>query len=408
MAATFRRITLVALAVAIVLAIAWALRPRPVDVDIAMVKRGSMAITVEEEGVTRISERYVVSSPLAGRLRRLTLDPGDSVRAGETVIAVIDPADPELLDPRAIAQAEARVRAAEAALERARAMRERAQTAYNLAETELGRLANAREDGAANEQELVRAEAAERSAADALRAASFEADIAVYELEVARAALLLSRGEPIEGDTPRVGSLTLTSPIDGVVLRVEEESVRVVAAGDALVEVGDLSDLEVVIDVLSSDAVAIEPGARVAITDWGGAGTLEAIVRLVEPSGFTHVSALGIEEQRVNVIADFITPRQDRLTLGDHFRVEASIVVWEVDDALVIPATSAFRREDGWAVYVIEGRGTEGTARLTSVTLGQRNAESMQVLDGLSEGQQIVRYPGDGLTDGVRVRQRTY
>ena len=406
MAVILRRIVLIALALAIVLAIVWALRPRPIDVDVAVATRGPMAVTVEEEGVTRISERYVVSSPLGGRLRRLTLDPGDPVRAGETIIAVIEPADPELLDPRAIAQAEARVRAAEAATQRAEAMRERAQTAYDLAEIELGRRAGARQDGAANEQEFDRAQAAERTAADALRAASFEADIAEYELEVARAALLLSRGEPIDGDTPQVGSLTLTSPIDGLVLRVEEESVRVVDAGDPLVEVGDLADLEVVIDVLSSDAVTIQPGARVSIEDWGGPGTLEAFVRLVEPSGFMHISALGIEEQRVNVVADFVTPRHERLPLGDQFRVEASIVVWEDEAALRIPATSAFRHDGGWAVYAIEGDSSGGVARLTPITLGQRNAESVQVIDGLIEGQRIVRYSGDDLSEGVRVRER--
>lgn len=406
MATVVRRILLVLLAIAIVLAIVWALRPRPVGVDIAVTTRGPMFVTVDEEGVTRIAERYNVSSPLAGRLRRITLDPGDPVRAGETVIAIIEPADPDLLDPRAIAQAEARVLAAQAAVNRARAVRERTQTAYDLAETELARLASARRDGAATEQEFDRARAAERTAIDALRAASFEADIAVYELDVARAALLLARGEPVDGDAPAAGRLTLTSPIDGLVLRVFEESVRVVAAGDPLVEVGDLADLELVIDVLSEDAVTIQPGARVIIDHWGGERTLEAVVRLIEPSGFMHVSALGIEEQRVNVVADFVTPREDRLPLGDAFRVEASIVVWDDDAALTIPATAAFRHHGGWAVYAVEGQDGQGIARLTPITIGRRNAEAAQVVDGLAEGQRVVRYPGDDVADGVRVRKR--
>ena len=406
MATTVRRILLVLLALAIVAALAWALRPRPVPVDMAVAARGPMAVTVDEEGVTRIAERYVVSSPLAGLLRRIMLDPGDAVVAGETVVAIIEPADPDLLNPRAIAQAEARVRAGEAAAQRARAMLEAARTAYDLAETELARLANAQQDGAATQQELDRSIAAERIAADALRAAGFEADIADYELDVARSALLLARGEPVDGSAPATGRLTLASPIDGLVLRVFEESVRVVAAGDALVEVGDLADLELVIDVLSEDAVAITPGARVSIDHWGGEGTLEAVVRLVEPSGFTHVSALGIEEQRVNIIADFVTPREGRLLLGDGFRVEASIVVWEGANALTVPATAPFRHDGGWAVFTVEGDERGGVAHRTPVTLGRRNAEEAQVLDGLTEGQLVVCYPGDELADGVRVRAR--
>jgi HlyD family secretion protein len=406
MATTIRRIVLALLALGIVAVLAWALRPRPVAVDMAVAARGPMAVTVDEEGVTRIAERYVVSSPLAGRLRRITLDPGDAVVAGETVVAVIEPADPDLLDPRAIAQAEARVRAAQAARQRAGAMLEAARTAYDLAETELARVASARQDGAATERELDRVQAAERTAADALRAAGFEADIAAYELDVARSALLLARGEPVDGSAPAAGRLTLASPIDGLVLGVFEESVRVVAAGDPLVEVGDLADLELVVDVLSQDAVAIAPGARIAIDHWGGPGTLEAIVRLVEPSGFTHVSALGIEEQRVNVVADFVTPRQDRLALGDGFRVEASIVVWEAPDALMVPATAPFRHEGGWAVFTVQGDEHGGVARLTPVTLGRRNAQAAQVVGGLAEGQRVVRYPGDGLADGVRIVAR--
>lgn len=406
MATIVRRILLVLLAAAIVVALIWALQPRPVAVDTSVATRGPMAVTVDEEGVTRIAERYVLSSPLAGRLRRIALDPGDPVRAGETVVAIIEPADPDLLDPRAIAQAEARVRASQAAVQRAQAMLERARTAYNLAETELARIASAQVDGAATQQELDRAMAAERTAADALRAAGFEADIAAYELDVARSALLLARGEPVDGDTPAAGRLTLASPIDGLVLRVFEESVRVVAAGDALVEVGDLADLELVIDVLSEDAVAVKPGARITIDHWGGPGALEAVVRLVEPSGFTHVSALGIEEQRVNVVADFVTPREGRLSLGDAFRVEASIIVWNAPDALMVPATAPFRHEGGWAVFVIDGEDGEGVARLTPVTLGQRNAEAAQITNGVVEGQRVVRYPGDDVANGVRVRDR--
>jgi HlyD family secretion protein len=376
------------------------LRPEPIMVDAAAVTRGPMQITVDEEGVTRIRERYVVSAPLAGRLQRITLDPADPVRADETIIATIEPTPPELLDPRAIARAEARVRGAGAALARASAVLERAQAEYELAERELARVARAFDSNAANQSELDEARTAERTASRSLDVAADERDIARFELDVARAALLYARGE--SPDDTASGRMHLTSPIDGAVLRVLRESVTVVAPGEPLIEVGDPRDLEIVIDVLSADGVRIDAGDRVVIDHWGGAEPLDARVRLVEPSAFTHVSALGIEEQRVNVIAEFVSPPEQRLSLGDRFRVEARIIIWETDNALLAPSSSVFRVDDGFAVFVVD----DGVAELTPVAVGRRNGRVTQILGGLSPGDAVVLHPSDRLGPGSRIRVR--
>lgn len=394
-----RRIALVLLLLAAAAGIAYGLRPSPIAVDTARAFAGPMRLTVDEEGRTRIRERHAISAPLTGRLRRITLDPGDAVEAGETTVAVIEPTPADLLDPRAIAGAEARVRAAEAAIARAESLAQRAQAEYDLAESTLGRVREADRAGAANPQELDRAIADERTAAEGRRAALAEADIARFELEVAQSALLYARGETPEAEAAR---MALTSPIDGVVLRVFRESVAVVTAGEPLLEVGDPGDLEIVIDVLSADGVRITPGDPVIVEHWGGEEALEAVVRLVEPSAYTQVSALGIEEQRVDVVADFTSPREARASLGDGFRVEARIVIWSESSTLQAPASAVFRNGDAWAAFVVE----DGIARLRHVGLGRRNDRFVQVLSGLAAGDVLVKHPGDQLADGVRVRVR--
>lgn len=379
--------------------LAAALWPRPVAVDAAPAVVDSMRLTVDEEGRTRIRERYVVSSPLTGRIRRIALDPGDEVFADATVVAVLEPTDPSLLDARAVAEAEARVRAAEAAVRRADAALTRANAAYDIAEIELGRVTEAFRDGAATELERDRARAEERAAGESRREAAFSTEIARFEMEVAQSALLYARGEVEPGERVR---WEVPSPIDGVVLRVFRESAAVVGPGTPLVEIGDPRDLEIVIDVLSTDGVNIEPGQRVIITQWGKPEPLEAVVRLVEPSAFTKTSALGIEEQRVNVIADFVSPPSERATLGDGFRVEASIVTWESGDALVIPSSALFRDGDSWAVFAVE----RGRAALRRIEVGAQSERFAQVVAGLEPGDLVVPYPSDRLADGIRVRVR--
>ncbi|UYV13209.1 MAG: HlyD family efflux transporter periplasmic adaptor subunit [Phycisphaera sp.] len=394
-----RWIVVMLAALAVVTGLIVTLRPQPVAVDAAFVTLAPMIVSVDEEGMTRIGERYVISSPLHGRLRRITLDPGDAIEAGVTPVATIEPMDPAMLDPRAIAQTEARVEAAAAAVRRAESLRERARAAWDLAETEHGRIASAGERDAATTRELARAKAELRSTHEAFRAAEFDEDIARYELDVARSSLLYARGETPEGNLAR---MLLTSPIDGVVLRVLRESISVVDAGEPLLEVGDLDDLELVIDVLSTDGVRIDAGDRVMIEHWGGDEPLAAVVRLVEPSAFTHISALGIEEQRVNVIADFVSPLPDRTGLGDQYRVEAKIIIWHHEAVLGVPTTAVFRTDDRWAVYVIRN----GRAFLRQVQIGQQNDEVTQILAGLDVDQLVVRHSTDNLVDGTRIRIR--
>lgn len=359
--------------------------PRPVSVETATVSVGVLRATVDEEGKTRIKQRYLVSAPVTGQLRRIPWKAGAEVKAGETVIAVIDPLSPSLLDARSRAQAEARRASAVAQLERARA-------GHIFAASELTRAKKLSDEKTVSLQEL---ESAQWREADASR-----------ELAAAESALRQAEAELAEFSVAGDGGAATTAPVEvkaptgGRVLRVFEESSRVVSAGTPLVEIGDPADLEVVIDVLSRDGAAIMPGTRVELEQWGGGDPLVAKVRLVEPAAFTKVSALGVEEQRVNVIADLVTPPEQRLNLGDNFRVEARIVVWETRDALKVPAGALFRRGGQWAVFVVSGN----RARLQPVKVGRASATETQVLDGLKNGDTVVLYPGDRVRHGERLK----
>lgn len=395
-----RTVAMVVVVLGLAAAVAYALWPRPVTVESAVVHRGGLRVTVDEDGRTRIKERYVVSAPLAGRLARIALREGESVVEGETVIAVIEPTDPSLLDPRMRAEAEARVRAAQAALDRASAELARASEALELAQTELHRLREAEQQGGGSGIELARAEATARIRAEEARAAGFAREIAQYEVDLARAALLSSTQE--RGSAPEDWQFEIPSPVSGRVLRVIQKSEAVVNAGTPLVELGDPRDLEVIVDVLSSDAVAIRPGAEVSLEDWGGEEPIRGLVRLVEPAAFTKISALGVEEQRVNVVIDFAEPPEARRGLGDAYRVEARIVIWEGTDVLKAPAGAVFRDAESWAVFAIES----GRAVLRHIDIGKRTGREVQALSGLEEGDRVVVYPGDRVRDGVRVRTR--
>jgi HlyD family secretion protein len=376
----------------------WALRPRAIRIDTAAVVRGPLTIEVAEEGRTRIRQRYVISAPLAGRLLRVTLRPGDAVEAGQTVVATLEPAESALLDPRTQAQAEARVKAAEAEQARTAPLLQRAQSEHAYARTDLERARGLHAQAGVSHQELDAAERREAAAAAELRSAEFAQRIADYEVELARAALLSPDARTTGNDARR----QLRAPVSGRVLRVFEESATVVPAGARLVEIGDPSDLEVVIETLSTDAVRVPLGARVRVEQWGGNDALSARVRVIEPSGFTKVSALGVEEQRVNVIADLTTPAEHRRTLGDGFRVEARIVVDEAAAVLKVPVAALFRQNDRWAVFVAQA----GRARLRTVDLGRRNEQDAEVLGGLSDADVVVLHPGDSVREGRRLRPR--
>jgi HlyD family secretion protein len=378
----------------------YAFLPGPVGADLARVQRGPLTVTVNEDGRTRVKQRYVVSTPLDGNLNRIYLRPGDQVRAGVTVIATIEPTDPQLLDPRARAQAEARVQAAEVTRQQTEPLLEHARTAHQFASADYERVKTLFEQNTVSRQNLEDAEQKERLSAEDFKSAQFAVKIAHYELEMARAALLRGSTATNRSDS---WDFPIRSPIDGRVFRVFQESATVVRSGAPLIELGDPSDLEIEVDVLSEDAVKIKPGARVYLDQWGGQEPLQARVRLVEPSGFTKISALGVEEQRVWVIADLAEPPEQRPALGDAFRVEARIVVWEGRDVLKLPVSALFRQGSTWAVFRVEN----GTARLRSVRLGPRNDLEAQVLKGLKENEEVILHPSDNVRDGVRVRPRS-
>lgn len=374
--------------------IAVGLWPRAVPVELAVVGRGPLVVTVDEEGMTRVRHRYTISAPVAGQLQRIDWKAGAVVEAGKTVLATLETTAADFLDARSLAQAAARVRATEAAREAAVAQRDRAAAAQKMFSAELARARQLRASNVLSPQEFETAQMRADTAAQEVRAAEFQFRVAEFELQQARAAV--SRGhEPAAPAEP----LALTSPVGGRILRVYQESARVVPAGFPLMEVGDPADLEVRIEVLSRDAVAIQPGARVMLEQWGGAEPLQARVRWVEPSGFTKISALGVEEQRVYVVADFTDPIEKRATLGDGYRVEARIVIGEERDALKVAAGALFQRGGAWRTYVVEG----GRARERTVEPGRSNGIETEIKRGLQVGDRVIVYPGDKVSDGARV-----
>jgi HlyD family secretion protein len=382
-------------AVVLVAVLVWAFQPAAVPVDLAVVERGTIAVTVDEEGETRVRDRFVVSAPLPGRMRRIELEPGDRVVAGKTVLATFEPTDPALLDVRTRAELEARARAAESAVGSARAERERLQTEVEFARRDLERYRTLFEEGAVSRERFETAERQRRTLEDALRSAEFAVRTAEHEAELARASLMQGRSRP--------GSLIrLTSPVDGVVLRRLQESEAVVTTGQPLVEVGDLSQLEIVADLLSSAAVKVEAGQPVLIDQWGGDRQLRGRVRLVEPSGFTKISALGVEEQRVNVVIDFEEPREIWQGLGDGYRVEVHIVVSQKDDVVKAPTSSLFRVGEQWAVFKAAG----GRAVRQPVEVGLQNGLEAEIRSGLEPGQTIIVFPSDEIQDGTQVVPR--
>ena len=364
-----------------------AFRPKPLRVDVAQAIRGPLAVTVEAEGETRVRDRYVVAAPVAGRLTRVQLKAGDSVRR-DAVVALLAPAP---LDARGREQAEARLEAARdtrrmaaAAAEQARAALAQAERTAVRAESLAARNLEpqaAREDA----QTLVATRSSELEAAD------FRAQAAAHDVQVAQAALLAAGNA---GDART--ALRLHAPVSGVVLRVVEESERVILAGAPILELGDPATLEVVSDLLSTDAIKVHPGDTVLLRDWGGDGPLRARLRRVEPSGFTKVSALGVEEQRVNVIADFIDPPG---RLGDRFKVDLAIVIWQGQDVLQVPTSALFRRAGHWQVFVVE----KGRARSRAVEVGEQGPLAAQIVRGINPGETVIVHPSDRVDDGVRV-----
>jgi HlyD family secretion protein len=371
--------------------VAVAVWPASMEVGVARAEQGPMQVTIDEDGETRVRDRFVVSAPVAGRVQRIVLEPGDSVVRGKTILARLLPAESPLLDARSRSELTASVEAARAAVGQAQAERNRTAEALARARSTFARQQELLNAGAISKDDLEAAETSVRTAEESQRAAAFTATRAEYELQLARARL----------QAPQTSgrSVEIVAPVDGVILKRLRESESVVPVGEPLLEIGDPKRIEIVADLLSTDAVRISPGTPVLIDEWGGDHPLHGRVRRVEPSGFMKVSALGVEEQRVNVIIELEDPASAARKLGDGYRVEVRVVVWREDNVLKVPTGSLFRRGDEWAVFVIE----EGRARLHMVKLGQRNQSEGQITSGVSAGQIVVLHPPDTLTDGMRV-----
>lgn len=395
---TRRSIGFALVAVLVVAALAWGFRPQPVAVEIGAVARGPLAVVVEEQGRTRVRDRFEVSAPVPGFVRRLTLDVGDPLAKGD-VIAELEPLRATVLDPRARAEAEARVASAEYALQAAEQHAAAAAAEASRAQNEFERRRKLCESGCISKEELDTAELLARRTAAERSSAEFAIEVARFELEAARTALRYSAADPAAAPAERV---QVRSPIAGRVLRLVRRSEGVVAAGEVLVEIGDPAALEVEVDVLSSDAVRIAPGTPVRLARWGGEADLLGQVRVVEPAGFTKVSALGVEEQRVWVIADITSPPEQWQRLGDGYRVEAAFVLWQDEDVLQVPAGALFRHGDGWSVFAV----VDGRAQRRAITIGHRNATAAEVRDGLTAGERVILHPSNRVEDGVRVRER--
>lgn len=401
---TFKRITVyVGALAAAVAALIWAFSPDPVPVDLAEVRLAPMEVTVSAEGMTRVRAPYLVTAPISGTTTRSPVDVGDTVLRGETVVAVIQPAEPAFLDARARLQAEAAVVEAQAAVRLAEVNLERAEADLAFAETQLQRNRELAARGTIPQRMLEDSEQQRTNALAALEAARSE--LTLHRASLARMEANLIGPEdilmPINGVAGEC-CVQIRAPQTGTVLGVDNLSARLVQAGAPLLTIGDLSDLEVEVDLLSADAVRVSAGAAARIERWGGEGQIIAQVRRIDPAAFTRVSALGIEEQRVRLRLDLLTPTDERAGLGDQYRVHVRIVIWADDAVLQVPVSALFRHRGDWAVFVED----DGVAVLRQVELGRMTETDAQVLSGLAEGEKVVMFPGDRVSEGSSIAQR--
>jgi HlyD family secretion protein len=385
---------------AVAAGVVWSFLPEPIPVDLATVTQGPLKVIVEDEGRTRTRDIYVVSAPVAGRLSRVTLRAGDPVEAGQTVVAQFQPTAPAFLDARARAQAQAAVSAAQAARNASAASVREAQAQVEHAARELRRIEGLGQRGLVAQTQVEEARLLHRTATANLDAARAAQSVRDYELQNARS---LVADYPSRDDDEFGPVVALRAPVSGRVLRIRQQSETVVPPGTPILELGDPSRLEVAADLLSTDAVKIGEGASAVITEWGGERDLMARVRRIEPSGFTKISALGVEEQRVTVILDVVSPRTEWERLGDGFRVNAAITVWEKDNAVRIPQAALFRDGSDWAAFVVR----DGRAVVTRLQIGRSNDRDAELLGGLAAGTRVVIHPSDRVRDGVKIVERT-
>lgn len=386
-----------AIALIAIFAVLTTLREQPVWVDVATVSRQPLEVTIVEEGRTRVQDRFVVSAPVAGYVRRIELQVGDRVAQGE-LLTRLEPLRSEVLDARSRAEAEAMVAAAQASLAAAEQQVAAAQADQQLAASELKRITQLAEKQLVSQDVLQQTQAAAARTDAALRSARFGVDVARHQLQAARTRVSVSAASSGVANTELVD---IVAPVSGAVLQRLRQSEGVVAPGQSLLELGDPTALEVEVDVQSFDAVRIQPGTEVRLTGWGGEPLL-AIVRTVEPVGFTKVSALGVEEQRVHVVLDITAPAEQWALLGDGYRVDAHFILWRGEDVLVVPESALFRRGDQHYVFVVDG----DTARERVVETGNSDGFRIAVRSGLEEGEQVVRHPDNSLSSGARVRSR--
>ncbi len=385
-----------------VAAVIWGFRPDPVAVDLVAATRAPMEVTVAAEGMTRIREPWSVTAPISGTVTRSPVHVGDLVTGGETVVAVIQPAEPAFLDARARLQAEAAVTEAEAAVRLAEANFARAEADLDHADSQLERNMALAARGAIAQRVLEDSIQRRSTAAAALDAARSEVDLNRAILSRMQAQLVPPEAKLPDGVAGEC-CVQILAPHSGTVLAVEDLSARLVQAGSPLLSIGNLDDLEIEVDLLSTDAVRIRPGMPAHIDRWGGPDTLAARVRQIEPAAFTKVSALGIEEQRVRVRLDILAPASDRPGLGDRYQVFAHIAVWRDEDVLQVPVSALYRSGPDWAVL----RAEDGRAVETVVTIGQRTGRDAEILSGLSEGDRVIAYPGSRVGPGSRISART-
>lgn len=398
------RIVLIAVALGVVGAVIYGLIPKPVKVESTEVSQGKMAVTVDDDGKTRVKDRYIISAPLAGDLSRIKLEPGDKIDE-ETVLATLLPVPSPLQDPQSRAQARARLSAASDAHRQAISAQKSAQAAFEFASSEIKTQRELADQGSIPGQELDRAELDLRTRKADLSSAKYAAQVARHQVAVARAALDRFRSDKSDKKPASLNGgeqMPLRAPAVGVVLDVMAESGGVVQPGTPIIEVGDSSALEVVVDVLTRDAVRVKPGDVAQIKRWGGEHTLEARVTRIEPKAFTEMSSLGVQEQRVNIILELTSAPEDWSALGDGYRVDASITVWQTDDALQVPASAVFRHDANWSVFMVDA----GVARRRTVKIGHRNGVDVQILDGLGQGDVVILHPGEEVGDGADVERR--
>lgn len=386
-----RKLVLVAALAGIAVLLALAFRPSALDVDVATVRRGTLQETLEQEGKTRMHDSFVLASPVAGRLKRIEIHAGDPVKAGE-IVATIDPVP---LEPQQRATLEARLQTALELEREATARLQRAEADSSQAKSDLERATKLAAHGVIAREALEKAQTADKTANKELDAALFKSKAAASQVEEARAALLA-----VAQDPAGIKTVYLRSPVPGRILRLIEQSERVVGQGTPVVSIGYTPRLEIIADYLTTDAVKINSGMPALIEEWGGSKPILALVRLVEPGAFTKISALGVEEQRVNVVLDFVSAPEQ---LGDAYRVEVRVITWQSPSVLKIPLSALFRRGDDWNVFIA---GKDRASRRT-VKIGHRSDLEAEVLDGLREGEQVIVHPGNELSDASRIRIRT-